>query len=93
MSPEKEKKQPGDETIELVTSLWNGDKKYHIIAEIPGISEEKIQIDLEQNHLVISALDSGQRYKKEILLSGGARLCAKKCENGILHLTLDKIET
>lgn len=92
MRTEKKKTQSGDEIVELVTSLWNGDKKYHIIAEIPGISEEKIRIDLEQNRLVISASDSEKKYKKEIVLSGGARISTRTCEDGILHLTLDKIE-
>ena len=93
MMPEIKTEQSGDEYIEPVTSIWDGGKKYHIVTEIPDVSEEKIRIDLEHNHLIIYASNSERRYKKEIIISDQVRLGTKKFNDGILQITLDKIGT
>ncbi len=81
----------GSEFIELETSLWDNDTKYHITALIPDVSEEKIRIDLEHNHLIISATNTVRSYKSEILLPEAATFADKRFENGTLQITLNKV--
>ncbi|MBN1168049.1 MAG: Hsp20/alpha crystallin family protein [Methanospirillaceae archaeon] len=92
MKPQNSKAGPGDEFIELETSLWDNDSKYHITALIPEVSEEKIRIDLEYNHLIISATNSLRNYKSEILLPDAATFADKRFENGTLLITLNKVK-
>jgi len=62
----------------------------HIVAELPGIGEEKIRLDLEDNTLIISAIEKECRYKKSIALPWKARLGTKRFRQGVLELTLER---
>jgi HSP20 family molecular chaperone IbpA len=52
-----------EKTAELVTFLLDEGKSLRVIAELPGITEEKIFIDLEKHELAISATETGSRKK------------------------------
>jgi HSP20 family molecular chaperone IbpA len=67
----------------------DGDKVF-IVAELPGIREEKIRLDLGEGTLIISAVDGERSMKRRISLPWVARLAAKKFGKGILELTLER---
>jgi HSP20 family molecular chaperone IbpA len=67
----------------------DGDR-IHIHAELQGISEEKIRLDVDLNTLTISASDGDTWLKKEISLPWEARLGRKRFREGVLELTLEK---
>ena len=52
-----------EKTAEPVTLLLDEGKSLRVIAELPGITEEKILIDLEKHELAISAPETGSRKK------------------------------
>jgi len=70
------------------------DEKDHIlvIVELPGVSKEKIKVDINGDILNLTTSDKDRQYAKEILLP-----CKVKAEtlktsykNGILEITLEK---
>jgi HSP20 family molecular chaperone IbpA len=80
------------EIIEPVTVLRNEGKFIHIVSKLPGISEEKIKIDIdfEKATITIFAADSHKVYKKIINLPEEVIFCKKRFSDGELHLTVEK---
>jgi len=70
------------------------DEKDHIlvIAELPGVSEQEIKIDVEGDILKLSASNRDRKYAKEILLPAKVKKEGMKStyKNGILEVTLLK---
>jgi HSP20 family protein len=63
-----------------------------IVVELPGIREEKIRINLENNTLTLMWLDQMRTFhEKDFRLPCKARLRNKKFQNGRLEITLEKI--
>ena len=89
----EQKEIASEETEEPVTILLDEGKSLRVIAELPGITEEKILIDLEKHELAISATETGSRkkFRKVITLPVGVRLEKKRFQRGILDITLEKI--
>jgi HSP20 family molecular chaperone IbpA len=52
-----------EKTAEPLTFLLDEGKSLRVIAELPGITEEKIFIDLEKHELAISATETGSIKK------------------------------
>jgi HSP20 family molecular chaperone IbpA len=78
--------------IEPVTTLIDDGKFLRILTQMPGISEEKIKIDLE-NHttsVTIVASDTEFQYKKVITIPCEVRISKKRFSDGVLELTLEK---
>ena len=78
--------EPGDVAFRLSVD----EDRIFIVADLQGISDEKIRLDLEGKTIVISAADGDTRYRKKISLPWEARLGKKKFRKGILELTLEK---
>ncbi|HJX56244.1 MAG TPA: hypothetical protein VJ350_05335 [Methanoregula sp.] len=79
-------------SIEPITNLFDEGKFLRIVTELPGISEEKIKIELENisTSLTIIASDTVKQYKKVIAIPHEVRFCKKRFSDGILELTLEK---
>ena len=90
MKKEHEAMKPAGKTGELPFRLSVDGDRIHVLAELPGITDEKIMLDLEGLTLVISAVDGDTRYKKKISLPWEARLGKKRFRKGVLELTLEK---
>lgn len=86
----KKPEKPEKKIIEPVVDLFDEGKTIRVIAEMPGIDEEKIALDLQGSTLVISALDKRRTYQKEVLLPCEAKLEKQRFQNGVLELTLEK---
>ena len=78
------------ETIEPVTTLFDEEKILRIRSELPGISEEKIRIDLDKNSVTIWASGTENQYKKVISLPFDVKFSKKRFSEGVLELTLEK---
>jgi len=81
-------------TVEPATTLHDEGKFLRILAELPGIAEEKIKIDLE-NHstsVTIAASDTAVQYKKVITIPFEVRFSKKRFSDGVLELTLEKTD-
>jgi len=70
------------------------DEKDHIlvIAELPGVSEDEIKIEVAGDILNLTASDRDRKYAKEILLPSKVKASSLKTsfKNGILDITLEK---
>ena len=87
---EKKVAKPERETIEPVTDLFDEGDYLRIVAELPGMSEEKIRTELNNDTLVISAFEKGRKYQKTISLPCEVKIGKKRYLNGIFELTLEK---
>lgn len=71
------------------------DEKDHIlvVAELPGVSEESIKLELKGDILILQAGDEKRKYSKEILLSAKVDFEQRETnfKNGILEIKLKKI--
>ena len=72
------------------------DEKDHIlvIAELPGVTKEKIKVDINGDILNLSTSDKDRQYAKEILLPHkvNAETLKTSYKNGILEITLEKLK-
>lgn len=82
-----------EEVREPIVDVFDEKDRVLVIAELPGISEENIKIDIEGDILKLSAENEGRKYAKEVLLP--AKVKKKTLEssykNGILEIKLEKI--
>ena len=81
-----------DEEREPITDIFNEEKEIVIIAEMPGIEENEIVIDLKEDILEISATGKSRTYRKELLLPVKAvkKNLKHKFTNGILEIRITK---
>ncbi len=70
------------------------DEKDHIlvIAELPGVAEDEIKVEVAGDILNLTAADKDRKYAKEILLPGKVKAdCIKTSyKNGMLEIKLEK---
>jgi HSP20 family molecular chaperone IbpA len=80
-------------TIEPAITLLDEGKFLRIIAELPGVFEEKIRIDLEKTSVTIVASDTVKQFKKVITVPCEVRFSRKRFSDGILELILEKTDS
>jgi len=63
-----------------------------VVAEMPGIGEEDVQVELKDDILTLSAERGDQKYRKEVLLPAAfqAESMSRTCRNGILEIKFAK---
>jgi len=81
-----------DEEREPITDLFDEKNEVVVIAEMPGIEEDAIKIDLKGDILEISAAGKNRTYRKELLLpiTTGKKNLKHKFTNGILEIRIKK---
>ena len=81
-----------DDEREPITDLFDEKDEIVVIAEMPGIEETDIKIDLKEDILEILATGKNRTYRKEILLSIKAMQTdlSHKFTNGILEIKIKK---
>ncbi len=81
-----------DEEREPITDLFDEKTEVVIIAEMPGIEESDIKIDLKEDILEISAAGKNRTYHKELLLPSkvSSKNLKHKFTNGILEIRIKK---
>ena len=81
-----------DEEREPITDIFNEKDEIVVIAEMPGIEDDDIKIDLKEDILEISAVSKNRTYRKELLLPVKAdkQFLRHKFTNGILEIRIKK---
>lgn len=81
-----------EEEREPITDVFNEKDEIKIYAEMPGVNEGDIKIDLKGDILEISAETSGRKYRKEVLLPLKAKRDAMSFsyKNGMLEVVIKK---
>ena len=81
-----------DEEREPITDVFDEKDEIVIIAEMPGIEECDLKIDLKEDILEISAVSKNRTYRKELLLPVKVieQNLSHKFTNGILEIKIKK---
>lgn len=81
-----------EEEREPMTDVFDENEEIVIIAEMPGIEEADLKIDLKEDMLDISAARNTRKYRKELLLPVKVQKENMKIKynNGILEIRIKK---
>ena len=81
-----------EEEREPITDVFDEKEEVVVMAEMPGISEEGISIDLKGDILAIKAVNGHRSYYKEVLLPSKVRpeTLTSNYKNGILEVRIKK---
>jgi len=81
-----------EEEREPLTDIFDEDDEIRIYAEMPGVNEADIKLDLKEDILDISAQTGDRKYHKEVLLPAKvqADTLASSYNNGILEIKVKK---
>jgi HSP20 family protein len=81
-----------EEVREPIVDVFDEEDHILVIAELPGVSEDKIKIEVTGDILNLTASDTDKKYAKEILLPSKVNPQSLKTtyKNGILEITLKK---
>jgi len=81
-----------EEVREPIVDVFDEEDHILVIAELPGVSEDKIKIEVAGDILNLTASDTDKKYAKEILLPSKVKPSSLKTtyKNGILEIKLDK---
>lgn len=81
-----------EEVREPITDLFDEREEIVVMAEMPGINESDIKLDLKDDILDISASSGDRKYHKEVLLPAKVKAETLKSgyKNGILEIRIKK---
>ncbi|MEI6683115.1 MAG: Hsp20 family protein [Bacteroidota bacterium] len=81
-----------DEEREPITDMFDEKNEIVIIAEMPGIEETDLKIELKEDILELSAISKNRTYRKELLLPVKVtkQNLRHKFTNGILEIRIKK---
>jgi len=81
-----------EEEREPITDLFDEKDEIRICAEMPGLNENDIKLDLKDDILEISAQTGDRKYRKEVLLPVKAKIenMTSAYRNGILEVRIKK---
>jgi HSP20 family protein len=81
-----------EEVREPMVDVFDEPDRILVIAELPGVSENEIKLEVAGDILNLSASDKDRKYAREILLPGKVKPDTIKTSynNGILEITLQK---
>jgi HSP20 family protein len=81
-----------EEEREPITDVFDEKEEIRIYAEMPGVDEQDIKIDLKGDILEISTQRGERKYYKEVLLpmKAKAEALTSKYKNGVLEITIKK---
>jgi HSP20 family protein len=77
---------------EPITDVFDEGPEVRVYAEMPGVSESDIKLDLKGDILDIGASNNGRTYHKEVLLPSAVRAetLTSSYKNGILEVRIAK---
>jgi HSP20 family protein len=81
-----------NEEREPITDIFDEKDEIVVIAEMPGIDENDLKIDMKEDMLEFSAVGKNRTYRKELLLPVKALITNlnHKFTNGILEIRIKK---
>src|SRR3990167_291339 len=81
-----------EEEREPITDIFDEKEEVVVMAEMPGINEEGISLDLKGDILEIKAVGKDRKYHKEVLLPSKVKseTLTSAYKNGILEIKIKK---
>ena len=78
------------ETREPLVDVLDEGERLRVIAELPGVEEKDIHLELKEDILELTAEKGDRKYHKELLLPCRASLVRSSYRNGVLEIELVK---
>ena len=80
------------EVREPMVDVFEEPDRVLVVAEMPGVGDEDVQVELADDILTISATKGEKKYRKEVLLPGSftPAQMTRTCRNGVLEVALRK---
>jgi HSP20 family protein len=80
------------EVREPVVDVFEEQDHVLVVAEMPGVSADNVQLAVEDDLLTISAERGDKKYRKEVLLPGGfaREKMQVSCNNGVVEIKCAK---
>lgn len=77
-----------DEIREPLVDIFEEDDHVLVVAEMPGISQEDVKLELADDILTITAEHGDKKYHKEVLLPAASTpdKMTQSCHNGVLEV-------
>lgn len=81
-----------EEIREPIVDVFDEEDHILVIAELPGVSEDKIKVEVAGDILNLTASGKDRKYAKEILLPSKVKADSARSsyKNGVLEITLKK---
>lgn len=81
-----------DETLEPIVDVFEENGEIQVVAEMPGVEEENIDVEVKGDILTIFAGGKRKKYRKEVLLPSQVEpeALSRSSRNGILELRFKK---
>ncbi|MFY9457897.1 MAG: gas vesicle protein GvpH [Candidatus Spechtbacterales bacterium] len=81
-----------EETREPIADVFNEKDHVVVVAELPGVSEESIALNIKGDILTVEASDGQRKFAKEILLPAKVNEVSKQVsyKNGVLEVRFKK---
>lgn len=81
-----------EEVREPIVDVFDEESRILVIAELPGVSEDTIEVKVIGDILNLTASNGDRKYAREVLLPGRVKAETMKTiyKNGILEITLEK---
>jgi HSP20 family protein len=81
-----------EEVREPIVDVFDEEDRILVIAELPGVSEDELKIEVAGDILNLTASGKDRKYAKEILLPCKVKADSVKTsyKNGIVEITLEK---
>ncbi|MFH1798260.1 MAG: Hsp20/alpha crystallin family protein [Candidatus Omnitrophota bacterium] len=81
-----------EEEREPIVDIFNEKDEVVVMAEMPGVKQEAISLDLKEDILEIKAVSKDRKYRKEVLLPAKvqAKTLTSNYRNGILEIRVQK---
>ena len=75
-----------------MVDIFDEKDEFKVIAELPGVAEDKINVELKDDTLTLSAEGKLRKYHKEIHITARIKpeSMTKSFKNGILEVTFTK---
>ena len=80
------------EVREPMVDVFDEKEQVLVIAEMPGVGEKDVTVEIKDDVLLIVAEAGDKKYRKEVLLPASftADKMSHTCHNGVLEVKLDK---
>jgi len=80
------------EVREPLVDVFEEEDHVLVVAEMPGVAEEDVQLELQDDILTVVAAKGEKKYRKEVLLpaSFSAKKMTYTCGNGVLEVRLTR---
>ncbi len=81
-----------EETREPLVDVFDDADSIQIVAEMPGVSQNDIEVDVSGDIVGITAISGARKYRKELLLpiKGKNKKFTSSFKNGILEIKIKK---